>query len=63
MDGPDPGVGDHGAPDQAAVRGLDRLSPDHWPKLAANWLAAGFDSDLLRRLSGLRPGKRGPRSL
>jgi hypothetical protein len=30
------------APDQAAVCGLDRLSPDHWPKLAANWLAAGF---------------------
>ena len=27
--------------------------------LAAKWLAAGFDSPLLRQLAGLRPGRRG----
>ncbi len=38
-------------PDQAAVGALDHLPVDQWPMLAARWLAAGFDSPLLRQLA------------
>ncbi len=41
-------------PDQAAAGGLDHLPADQWPMLAARWLAAGFDSPLLRQLAELR---------
>ena len=41
-------------PDQAAVGALDDLPVDQWPMLAAKWLAAGFDSPLLRQLAELR---------
>jgi hypothetical protein len=41
-------------PDQAAVGALDHLPVDQWPMLAAKWLAAGFDSPLLRQLAKLR---------
>jgi hypothetical protein len=42
-------------PEQAAVGALDRLSVDQWPRLAAHWLAAGFDSEPLRQLAELQP--------
>lgn len=41
-------------PDQAAAGALDHLPVDQWPMLAAKWLAAGFDSPLLRQLAGSR---------
>jgi hypothetical protein len=41
-------------PEQAAVGGLDHLPADQWPMLAAKWLAAGFDSPLLRQLAELQ---------
>ncbi|HUB38993.1 MAG TPA: hypothetical protein VMA72_09085 [Streptosporangiaceae bacterium] len=41
-------------PDQAADGGLDHLPADQWPILAARWLAAGFDSPLLRQLADLQ---------
>jgi len=41
-------------PDQAAVCALDHLPVDQWPMLAAKWLAAGFDSPLLRQLAESR---------
>lgn len=44
-------------PDQAAVGALDHLPADQWPMLAAKWLAAGFDSPLLRQLAELRAGR------
>jgi hypothetical protein len=44
-------------PEQAAAGGLDHLPADQWPMLAARWLAAGFDSPLLRQLAGLRSGQ------
>ncbi|MGH3209071.1 MAG: hypothetical protein ACRDNO_15050 [Trebonia sp.] len=40
-------------PEQAAVEAVDRLPAGHWPKLAAHWLAAGFDSAPLRQLAEL----------
>jgi hypothetical protein len=40
-------------PDQAAAGALDHLPPDLWPKVAAKWLAAGFDSSSLRQLAEL----------
>lgn len=46
-------------PDQAAAGGLDRLPAARWPALAAMWLAAGFDSPLLRQLAGLQAGRHG----
>jgi len=49
-------------PDQAAVGALDHLPSDQWPMLAAKWLAAGFDSPLLRQLAELRIGRHGPAS-
>lgn len=42
-------------PDQAAAGDLDRLAIDQWPTLAKRWLAAGFDSPLLRRFAEFRP--------
>ena len=44
-------------PDQAAVGALDHLPSDQWPMLAAKWLAAGFDSPLLRQLAQLQSGE------
>jgi hypothetical protein len=41
-------------PDQAAAGALDHLPAGQWPMLAAKWLAAGFDSPLLRQLAELR---------
>lgn len=41
-------------PEQAAAGALDRLPADQWPMLAARWLAAGFDSPLLRQLAELQ---------
>jgi hypothetical protein len=46
-------------PDQAAAGALDHLPSDQWPTLAAKWLAAGFDSPLLRQLAELRSGQHG----
>jgi len=46
-------------PEQAAAGALDHLPPDQWPMLAAKWRAAGFDSEPLRRLAGLRSWKDG----
>lgn len=46
-------------PDQAASGGLDHLPADQWPTLAARWLAAGYDSPLLRQLAELRAGRHG----
>ena len=40
-------------PEQAAAGGLDHLPAGQWPMLAAKWLAAGFDSPLLRQLAEL----------
>jgi hypothetical protein len=41
-------------PERAAAGGLDRLPADQWPILAGRWLAAGFDSPLLRQLAELQ---------
>lgn len=41
-------------PKQAATGALDHLPADQWPMLAAKWLAAGFDSEPLRRLAQLQ---------
>jgi hypothetical protein len=41
-------------PEQAAGGALDHLPADQWPTLAAKWLAAGFDSPLLRQLAELQ---------
>jgi hypothetical protein len=41
-------------PEQAAAGGLDHLPADRWPMLAVKWLAAGFDSPLLRLLAELQ---------
>lgn len=40
-------------PAEAAAGGLDLVSVEEWPMLAAWWLAAGFDSELLREFAGL----------
>jgi len=45
-------------PEEAAVGGLDHLPADQWPMLAAKWLAAGFDSPLLRQLAELQVRRR-----
>lgn len=49
-------------PEQAAADALDHLRADQWPMLAAKWLAAGFDSPLLRQLAELQvpPSDAGP---
>ena len=49
-------------PEQAAAGALDHLPADQWPMLAAKWLAAGFDSPLLRQLAELQvpPADAGP---
>src|SRR5215472_15806563 len=44
-------------PKQAAAGALDRLPADQWPMLAAKWLAAGFDSEPLRRRAQLQTGE------
>lgn len=41
-------------PADAAAGVLDDEPLDLWPRLAARWLAAGFDSEPLRQLAGLR---------
>jgi len=41
-------------PDQAAAGALDHLPAAQWPTLAAKWLAAGFESPLLRQLAELQ---------
>jgi hypothetical protein len=46
-------------PAQAAAGALDHLPSDQWPTLAAKWLAAGFDSPLLRQLAELRSAQPG----
>jgi hypothetical protein len=46
-------------PDQAAAGALDHLPADQWPMLAAKWLAAGFDSPLVRQLAELQVERRG----
>jgi hypothetical protein len=46
-------------PDRAAAGALDHLPADQWPMLAAKWLAAGFDSPLLRQLAELQAGRHG----
>jgi hypothetical protein len=52
------GLGDRWPrPKQAAAGALDRLPADRWPVLAAKWLAAGFDSEPLRRLAQLQIGE------
>jgi hypothetical protein len=45
-------------PEQAAAGGLDHLPAGQWPMLAAKWLAAGFDSPLLRQLAELQVQRR-----
>jgi hypothetical protein len=46
-------------PDQAAAGALDHLPSGQWPVLATRWLAAGFDSPLLRQLAELPTRRRG----
>jgi hypothetical protein len=46
-------------PEQAAAGALDHRPVDQWPRLAAHWLAAGFDSEPLRQLAGLRSWETG----
>src|SRR5260370_5920626 len=46
-------------PARAPGGALDHLPSDQWPTLAAKWLAAGFDSPLLRQLAELRSGHHG----
>src|SRR5258708_20300233 len=46
-------------PEQAAVAVLDDVPVDQWPRQAAHWLGAGFDSEPLRQLAGLRSGETG----
>ena len=41
-------------PGQAAAGALDHVPVGLWPRLAARWLAAGFDSPSLRRLAELK---------
>jgi hypothetical protein len=41
-------------PEQAAAGALDHIPAEQWPTLAVKWLAAGFDSPLLRQLAGLQ---------
>jgi hypothetical protein len=44
-------------PEQAAAGALDDLPASRWPMLAAQWLAAGFDSQPLRQLAQLQSGE------
>ncbi len=44
-------------PEQAAAGVLDEVPVDLWPRLAARWLAKGFDSGPLRQLAALQPGE------
>ena len=44
-------------PEEAAAGVLDDVPLDIWPRQAARWLAAGFDSEPLRELAGLRSGE------
>jgi hypothetical protein len=44
-------------PEEAAAGVLDDVPLDLWPRQAARWLAAGFDSEPLRQLAGLRSGE------
>jgi hypothetical protein len=44
-------------PERAAAGGLEDVPLSDWPRLAARWLATGFDSEPLRRLAGLRSGE------
>jgi len=46
-------------PEQAAAGALDDVPLSQWPRQAARWRAAGFDSEPLRELAGLRPGNAG----
>jgi hypothetical protein len=46
-------------PEQAAAGALDHLPSDQWPMLAAKWLAAGFDSPVLRQLAELEAERQG----
>jgi hypothetical protein len=46
-------------PEQAAAGALDHLPPDQWPVLAAKWLAAGFDSPVLRQLAEFEAERQG----
>jgi hypothetical protein len=46
-------------PEQAAAGALDDAPVSLWPRYAAHWLAAGYDSEPLRQLAALRPGKTG----
>ena len=46
-------------PEQAAAGALDDVPVSLWPHYAARWRAAGFDSEPLRQLAALRPGKTG----
>jgi hypothetical protein len=46
-------------PDGAAAGALDDVPLSLWPRQAARWLRAGFDSEPLRELAGLRPGSSG----
>ncbi len=44
-------------PERACAGGLQDVPLSDWPRLAARWLVAGFDSEPLRRLAGLRSGE------
>jgi len=46
-------------PEQAAAGVLDDVPVGEWSGQAAHWLAAGFDSEPLRQLAGLRPWETG----
>ncbi len=55
------GLGDRWPrPAQAAAGRLDQLPAHEWPELAARWLAAGYDSSLLRQLAKLRVARLEP---
>jgi hypothetical protein len=58
------------SPEDAAAGGLDHVPIDLWPRLAARWLAAGFNTESLRQLAqlqseqypaGIREDRRDPR--
>jgi hypothetical protein len=44
-------------PEDAAAGALDEVPLELWPHQAARWRAAGFDSEPLRQLAGLRRGE------
>src|SRR5260370_213946 len=43
--------------EEAAAGALDEVPLELWPHQAARWRAAGFDSEPLRQLAGLRRGE------